>query len=34
MSIGKPIATQGRKAEEINAEVEAWIENEIQQIAH
>lgn len=34
MSIGKPIATQGRKAEEINAEVEAWIENEIQQLAH
>ncbi len=34
MSIGKPIATQGRKAEEINAEVEAWIENEIQQLPH
>lgn len=34
MSIGKPIPTQGRKAEEINAEVEAWIENEIQRIAH
>lgn len=34
MSIGKPIVTEGRKAEEINAEVEAWIENEIQQIAH
>jgi len=34
MSIGKPIATQGRKADEINAEVEAWIENEIQQLAH
>jgi 1-acyl-sn-glycerol-3-phosphate acyltransferase len=34
MSIGKPIATQGRKAEEINAEVEAWIENEIEQLAH
>ncbi len=34
VSIGKPIATQGRKAEEINAEVEAWIENEIQQLAH
>jgi len=34
VSIGKPIATQGRKAEEINAEVEAWIENEIQQLPH
>lgn len=34
MSIGKPIATEGRKADEINAEVEAWIENEIQQLAH
>lgn len=34
MSIGKPIPTQGRKADEINAEVEAWIENEIQHIAH
>lgn len=34
MSIGKPIATQGRKADEINAEVEAWIENEIRQLAH
>lgn len=34
MSIGKPIATQGRKADDINAEVEAWIENEIQQLAH
>lgn len=34
LSIGKPVATQGRKAEEINAEVEAWIENEIQQLAH
>ncbi|MBI5429159.1 MAG: 1-acyl-sn-glycerol-3-phosphate acyltransferase [Nitrosomonadales bacterium] len=34
MSIGKPIATQGRKADEINAEVEAWIENEIQQLEH
>lgn len=34
LSIGKPIATQGRKAEEINAEVEAWIENEIQQLPH
>lgn len=34
MSIGRPIATQGRKADEINAEVEAWIENEIQELAH
>ena len=34
MSIGKPIATHGRKAEEINAEVEAWIENEIQHLPH
>lgn len=34
MSIGKPISTQGRKADEINAEVEAWIENEIQQLPH
>lgn len=34
MSIGTPIETKGRKAEEINAEVEAWIENEIQQLPH
>ena len=34
MSIGAPIETKGRKAEEINAEVEAWIENEIQQLPH
>lgn len=34
MSIGKPIATQGRKADEINAEVEAWIESEIQRLDH
>ncbi len=34
MSIGKPIETKGRKAEEINAEVEAWIENEIQRLPH
>ena len=34
MSIGSPIVTAGRKADEINAEVEAWIENEIQQLAH
>lgn len=34
MSIGKPIETKGRKAEEINAEVEAWIESEIQRLPH
>ena len=34
MSIGKPIETKGLKAEEINARVEAWIENEIQQLPH
>jgi 1-acyl-sn-glycerol-3-phosphate acyltransferase len=34
MSIGAPIQTQGRKAEEINVQVEVWIENEIQQLAH
>lgn len=34
MSIGQPIPTQGRKADAINAEVEAWIENEIQHLAH
>jgi 1-acyl-sn-glycerol-3-phosphate acyltransferase len=34
LSIGKPIETKGLKAEEINAQVEAWIENEIQQLAH
>lgn len=34
MSIGAPISTQGRKAEDINAEVEAWIENEIQLLTH
>jgi len=34
MSIGSPIVTAGRKADEINAEVEAWIENEIRQLAH
>ncbi len=34
MSIGAPIATQGIKAEEINARVEQWIENEIQQLPH
>lgn len=34
MSIGAPIATKGLKADEINAKVEAWIENEIQLLAH
>ena len=34
MSIGKPIETKGLKAEEINAQAEAWIENEIQQLTH
>ena len=34
MSIGAPIETKGLKAEEVNARVEAWIENEIQQLTH
>ena len=34
MSIGAPIETKGLKAEEINARVEAWIENEIQNLPH
>jgi 1-acyl-sn-glycerol-3-phosphate acyltransferase len=34
MSIGTPIATEGLKADEINARTEAWIENEIQQLEH
>lgn len=34
MSIGAPIVTTGLKADEINARTEAWIENEIQQLAH
>ncbi len=34
MSIGAPIATEGLKADEINARTEAWIENEIQQLEH
>ena len=34
MSIGAPIATDGLKADEINLRAEAWIENEIQRIAH
>lgn len=34
MSIGPAIPTEGRKAEEINAEVEAWIEREVQALPH
>lgn len=34
MSIGAPIETKALKAEEINARVEAWIENEIQMLTH
>jgi len=34
MSIGAPIETRGLKADEINQRVEAWIENEIRNLAH
>lgn len=34
MSIGAPIDPSGLKAEEINAQVEAWIESEIQVLEH
>lgn len=34
LSIGKPISTQGRKADEINAEAETWIEDEMQRLPH
>jgi 1-acyl-sn-glycerol-3-phosphate acyltransferase len=34
MSISKPIETAGMKAGAINAQVEAWIENEIQELPH
>jgi 1-acyl-sn-glycerol-3-phosphate acyltransferase len=34
MSIGAPIDPSGLKAEQINAQVEAWIENEIQNLEH
>ncbi|MEO8343122.1 MAG: lysophospholipid acyltransferase family protein [Gallionella sp.] len=34
MSIGAPIETKGLKADEINQRVEAWIENEIQNLVH
>jgi len=32
MSIGKPIATAGLKADEINRQVEAWIEAEVERL--
>ncbi len=32
MSIGEPIATAGRKPEEINRQVEEWIEAEVQRL--
>jgi 1-acyl-sn-glycerol-3-phosphate acyltransferase len=34
MSIGQPIVTKGIKADVINSSTEAWIENEILQLAH
>lgn len=34
MSIGEVIPSAGLKADEINTRTEAWIENEIQQLAH
>jgi 1-acyl-sn-glycerol-3-phosphate acyltransferase len=34
ISIGQAIESKGRKADQINADVEAWIENEIQQMPH
>ncbi len=34
MSIGAPIDTRNLKADEINAQVEAWIENEITRLPH
>ncbi len=33
LSIGKPISTQARKADEINAEAETWIEDEMQRLS-
>ncbi len=33
VSIGPPIETKGRKAKQINAEAEAWTENEVEQLA-
>ncbi len=34
VSIGAPMASAGRKAEELNRELEAWIETEMQHIGH
>jgi 1-acyl-sn-glycerol-3-phosphate acyltransferase len=34
MSIGAAIPTAGKKADEINAQVEQWIESEIQRLPH
>ncbi|MGC2165316.1 MAG: lysophospholipid acyltransferase family protein [Gallionella sp.] len=34
MSIGTPIQTAGKKADEINAQVEQWVESEIQRLPH
>lgn len=34
VSIGKPIETAGMKAGELNSQVESWIEQEMQRIAH
>ncbi len=34
MSIGAPIQSAGKKADEINAQVEQWIESEIQRLPH
>jgi len=34
VSIGAPMASAGRKAEELNRELEAWIEAEMQHIGH
>lgn len=31
--IGKPIATEGKTSDEVNAEVEAWIEAQLQEIS-
>ena len=32
VSIGKPIPSQGRRADELMAQVEAWIEAEMQRL--
>ena len=34
VSIGRPIDSRGRKAEELTREVESWIESEMQRIDH